>query len=79
MIKYRPHRGSLADAMLEYKEFDDIADMLKHIEQEFPYTATSRISITEDVGADTRINWNTTRYVKANEFVIGMCDLGEND
>ena len=31
-IIFRPHRGSLADAMAEAKEFDNEEEMKKHIE-----------------------------------------------
>lgn len=89
MIKYRPHKGSLADAMAEYREFDSIAKMLKHIESQLNgYVSTSDIVIGEAHGKDERVGWNSWRYVCTVRFgderylipqCIGTCDLGEED
>ena len=89
MIKYRPHRSTLADAMSEYKEFSDIKDMLLFIEQSHkPFLKASDIVITESHGLDNRIGWNSSRYVCTKQLgdekydvpqCIGMCDLGELD
>ena len=87
MIKYRPHRGGLDEAMKEYKEFFDIAEMLKYIEQVHDGMLTTYdIVIGESLGEDFRIGWKSTRYVCTTKYgnekysvpqCIGMCDLGE--
>jgi len=87
MIKYRPHRGGLDEAMKEYKEFTDIAEMLKHIEQTHDgMLTTNDIVIGESLGEDSRIGWKSTRYICTTRYgnekysipqCIGMCDLGE--
>lgn len=87
MIKYRPQRGSLADAMKESKSFINIADMLLFIEMESDgYYSAADIVIMESNGVDERIHWNSWRYVcvtKCGSKVydspqcIGYCDLGE--
>ena len=87
MIKYRPHRGSLEDAMREALEFADIADMLKHIEEQWDGAIeTKDIVISESHGKDERIGWESSRYICAKKCgdevydipqCIGFCDLGE--
>lgn len=87
MIKYRPHRGGLDEAMKEYKEFTDIAEMLKYIEQTHEGKLTTHnIVIDESHGEDSRIGWKSSRYVCTTRYgnekysvpqCIGMCDLGE--
>lgn len=87
MIKYRPHRGGLDEAMKEYKEFYDIAEMLKYIEQTHKGRfTTDNIVIDESHGEDSRIGWKSSRYVCTTRYgnekysvpqCIGMCDLGE--
>lgn len=89
MIKYRPHRGSLDEAMKEMKTFKNIANMLKHIEKESDgAVSSSDIIISESFGKDERIYWNSWRYVLTKRYgnekydtpqAIGMCDLGEKD
>lgn len=89
MIKYRPHRGTLDDAMKEYQEFDSVVDMFRHIEEKSDgMISASDLSIKESIGADYRIEWKSTRYICTKRFAsqyfdtpicIGMCDLGEKD
>ena len=87
MIKYRPHKGSLTDAMAESHNFVDVSDMLWFIER---YTqgavSVGDISISKSYGKDERIDWNSWRYVCTNRYgieeydtpiCIGVCDLGE--
>ena len=87
MIKYRPHRGSLGDAMAEYKEFNNISDMFKHIKKYWGYAIRLEdLSISESYGEDKRINWTSYRYILTRQWgdevydipqCIGFCDLGE--
>lgn len=87
MIKYRPHRGSLMDAMAEYKEFDTVDDMIQHIVHEWwGYIDAEDIVIGENRGPDERIGWKAWRYVLTKRVgddhydipqCIGMCDLGD--
>lgn len=89
MIKYRPHRGGLDEAMKECKEFSDIAEMLKHIEiSQNGYIDRRDIVIDKSYGEDERIGWKSWRYVCVTKtkdkkydtpICIGMCDLGEMD
>lgn len=87
MIKYRPHKGSLIEAMKQSMEFTDIAEMFKHIENEWHGMISSdNITIGQSYGPDDRIGWKSYRYILAiipkatadDLYVcIGMCDLGE--
>ena len=87
MIKYRPHRGSLGDAMAEYKEFNNISDMFEHIKKYWGYAIRPEdLSISESYGEDKRINWKSYRYILTKQCgdevfdvpqCIGFCDLGE--
>lgn len=69
MIIYRPHRGTLAEAMLEAKEFDSIEAMKEYIVQEntkllgkISFVAED-IVIDEESISDDRNGWNDTRRV----------------
>lgn len=89
MIKYIPHRGSLFDAIKEYREFDNIADMLIYIQQNSDgMVSANDIIIGESLGLDDRIGWKSTRHILTKKFgsecsdnpmCIGWCDLGERD
>ncbi|MBP0064980.1 hypothetical protein JYQ78_17580 [Anaerobutyricum hallii] len=83
MIKYRPHRGSLAEAMNEMKIFNSKEDMFKAIVINWNgFISYEDLSISEDSGKDNRIDWKETRYVCTKRIgdevydvlqCIGMC------
>jgi len=85
MIKYRPHRGSLDESMIKMQSFNSIEEMFNAIEKEWNGWVTfADLSITEDMGNDTRVNWKETRYVctkriNNDEFntpqCIGICSI----
>lgn len=88
MVKYRPHRGSLSDAMKEEKQFESIEEMFKYIQEdwnnELEVFTISDLSLSEDKGKDERINWRETRHIcvrRMGEEVyntpqcIGMCSI----
>lgn len=63
MVMYRPHRGGLAEAMLESKEFNTVEDMLDWICIEHNYKVPwfqitpGEIHIS-DYGDDERVKWH---------------------
>lgn len=58
-IKYRPHRGTLAEAMAELKEFSSIEEMFNSIRCDHPNAfAFSDIYISYYC-YDSRIDWET--------------------
>ena len=85
MIKYKPHRGSLADAMSEMKIFNSKEDMFNAIVINWNgFISYEDLSISEDFGKDNRIDWKETRYVCTkrigNEIYdisqcVGMCSI----
>ena len=84
MVRYRPHRGGLAEAMAEAKEFGSLAEMIDYIcaEDDFFKIMPDDIIISEPHGHDLRVNWMNVRMVttkKINNTVydppaaIGFC------
>ena len=72
MIIFRPHRGSLDDAMAEAKEFDSVEEMKEHIVKlwhegwggsEELFTAEDIIIDENSAVNDERIGWEDSRYV----------------
>lgn len=85
MIKYRPHRGLLCDAMEEMQTFSSVNEMFDYIANKYSiYLSKEDLSVGEDLGKDHRIDWKETRYVCTNRFgsktydvpqCIGMCSF----
>lgn len=90
MIKYRPHKGLLDEAMKETKSFDTVNEMYEHILSDWnnqgfgELFAKDDLSIGEDFGADERIGWKETRYICTKRMrdevydtpqCIGMCSI----
>ena len=85
MIIYRPHRGSLSDAMKECRTFDNEQEMKEYVAEGLngwflagTHGVTAEdISIAEDGIDDPRTGWNNTRYVRFkwndSQIVVGMC------
>lgn len=75
-IKYRPHRGSLADAMAEAREFGTVEDLKRFVwsswNEELDLSGALKvlhlfepedIVIGEILGDDNRIGWKNVRHV----------------
>lgn len=91
MIKYRPQRGGLDEAMSEMKVFENIADLLDYIVEDWQgYIKIEDICFSKSYGLDGRINWKSWRYVCVSRIgdenyiskyntpqAIGMVDFGE--
>lgn len=88
MIVYRPHRGSLADAMAEMQSFGDIHEMFNYIIKNESYVwgvppyDIEDLSLSEIIGDDDRVGWKNVRYVLTRRCgdrvynhlqCIGMC------
>lgn len=70
MIKYRPHRGGLDEAMSEAREFNTIDEMKQCICDQWNSWADGKeiltaedIVIGEILGDDNRIGWKNVRHV----------------
>lgn len=78
MVIYRPHRGLLAVAMAEAREFHNFEEMKRYIyEQAEEFNGVKAfeiedIVIDDDKCEDWRIGWNDTRHVCINRY------FGEN-
>ena len=76
MIKYRPHRGSLEDAMKEAREFETYEDMKQHVLREHTIWNTDGVTlfdlddivIGDVLGDDGRIGWKNVRYVCVKRY-----------
>lgn len=85
VIKYRPHRGMLDDSMAEMQTFDSIQEMFVYIAQHsYGLISVDDLSISENHGKDSRIDWAETRYVCTARMgseifstpqCIGMCSF----
>ena len=77
MLKSRPHRGGLAEAMAEAKEFDTVEDMKDHVWHTWNDWVLNRqndlfeiedIVIGDVVGDDDRIGWKNVRHICVKRF-----------
>ena len=93
-IIYRPHRGSLADALAEAEVFYTIEDMFKHIvaksDDFIPGLFNiDDLRINEDIGPEDRTGWPNYHYVTTVAYgdkrypepgmCIGMCCFINDD
>ena len=87
MIKYRPNRGSLDEAMAEEITFDSLDEMYNYIVLDWDsgklFTKDDLI-VSENLGKDERIDWKECRNIctkRMGEKVydipqcIGMCSI----
>lgn len=73
-MKYRPHRGFLADAMTECVEVDGMAGLLLHLRRQ-PDTQHGVITVVPyDDRPDDRIGWAATHMVLFNGSPLGFVD-----
>ena len=87
VIKYRPHKGSLADSMDLAKRFFSVEDMKSYIVKDWNDIIKPKdIVIDEDVIYDDRTKWNT-QYVCVKKLgkekyetpqCIGMCEINKD-
>lgn len=76
MIKYRPHRRSLEDAMKEAREFETYEDMKRHVLREHAIWNTDGVTlfdlddivIGDVIGDDDRIGWKNVRHVCVKRY-----------
>ena len=69
MIKYRPHRGGLAEAMKEVREFDTEEDLKAFVAKQWNDGYPVELFTAEDLvlgdvlGDDPRIGWKNVRHL----------------
>lgn len=85
MIKYRPVRGGLREAMSMAETFDTIKDMLRFIVSENePFISLSDLIVSTPQNNDPRIAWKESRLILTKRYgettyeypqVIGYCSI----
>lgn len=78
MIIYRPHRGSLSDALSEAKEFSTWQELKEYVASTwnsmgFEQVESSDVTIKTDSIMDERICWEDTRMVLCKSYPVGFC------
>jgi hypothetical protein len=68
-MKYRPHRGWLADAMKEAVEVDGLAGLLAHLD-----AAPERLTVKRYGCDDERIGWTDVHLVLLDGVPVGWCE-----
>ncbi len=74
MVIYRPHRGGLAEAMEEAREYQSMEEMLAQIVAEHtddergPAFALEDLVLGSETKDDPRIGWHDTRYVCTRRY-----------
>jgi hypothetical protein len=76
MFKFRPHRASLDEAMLEVREFETQEALREHLAAEFSGTG---LNMSDDIvvkpyGHDARIDWDTHIVTIEGFGVVGFTD-----
>lgn len=82
-ILYRPHRGTLADAMAEVKEFSSIKEMREYLVQDHKKAFAVSDIVISYYCYDDRIDWETfivtvKRYYNekyTHPQAIGYCTM----
>ena len=69
MLIYRPHRGSLADAMAEAKTFNSFDEIKEYVANQWNASwkhcilDPNDIVLCDSIGDDDRIGWKDVRYL----------------
>ena len=64
MIKYRPQRGGLSEAMAEAREFESYDDMFDFVCKDWNgWVKKEDIVLTDPFGDDDRIGWKNVRHI----------------
>lgn len=69
MLIYRPHRGSLADAMAEAKTFNSFDEIKEYVSNEWnsiwglDILNSNDIVLGDGIGNDGRIGWKDVHYL----------------
>jgi hypothetical protein len=70
MIIYRPHRGSLDEAMSEAKAFSNEQEMKEYIVKQWDnyFSVDDIVIVDNDIGDDDRINWKNVKHICTKRF-----------
>lgn len=74
MVIYRPHRGGLAEAMEEAREFENFEEMKQYIYDDAEVFNGEKafeiedIVVADDLHEDWRVGWNDSRHVGIKRY-----------
>lgn len=74
MVIYRPHRGGLAEAMAEAREFENFEEMKQYIYDDAEVFNGEKafeiedIVVSDELREDWRIGWKDSRYVCVKRY-----------
>jgi hypothetical protein len=75
-VRFRPHRGSLADSLDETVIIHDRNHLVSHLQNESNYLQFESADVTVDnygLGIDERCGWNT-HIVRIQGMAVGFTD-----
>ena len=74
MTLFRPHRGSLADAMAEVMIVDGLDDFIQQYRTRYPYFGSphGKVNARYYFGEDPRIGWGETWIITDDSGVLGF-------
>lgn len=82
-MRYRPHKGLLADSVALTIEVDGLAGLIRHLRKELaPYEGWSGLPFMNDAvhvepyhGDDDRIGWIDVHIITIDGYgVVGFCE-----
>ena len=79
-MRYRPHRGSLADSMALVVDVDSRAGLIRQLRSELEPWARDdfvddKVRVTPYYGDDDRIGWKDVHIVTLDGYgVLGFCE-----
>lgn len=84
MIRYRPQKGTLEEALQKERKFTTVNAMLSFVKENtarsfHDFVETGDITVSENFGKDERTDWKETRYVyvkyRGEKYPVGMCSI----
>ena len=77
MIIYRPHRGSVGDAMKHVQEFESEQEMKEAILEHWKWWpeqfAMEDVTIDKKARKEPETGWQDMRIVRLKQQIVGMC------
>ena len=74
MFKFRPHRGSLSDAMQDVREFETRDELLEFLNEDLEGMAVLTTMEIKPYTYDGRIRWDSHIVTAPGHGVLGFTD-----
>ena len=79
-MKYRDHRGLLADSMETVQDFSTVEEIKQHLNKFYNQFGVSVAEVKfEHLGVDDRINWDTYAVLRRLEGQVNFNVAGFSD